>query len=160
MRMPFYFLINLILMSSCGFSTAENDGDAGVPSEMEQVLADAVRGTPYAALIQNTATQAEPLPDEDPEDDYALQRWTITARVLETYRGAQKATVQYTVDTEKNEELGLGDEPFIIVLCQSANGLYWPGVGYNFPAGEHEKALVRKVAEQVDATQAEFSECI
>jgi len=159
MRGIIFLLCCSIFATSCGYSTGNTGGETEVLSPMEQALASAVRQTPYAGLIQNTHAQAEALPDEDPQDDYALQRWSITARVLQTYRGPQDSTIQYTVDTEKGEEPGLGDEPFIIVLCQSQGRYYWPGVGYNFSAGEREKSLVKKVAGQVDANQQEFAEC-
>lgn len=159
MRVTISLLCCSILATSCGFSTANSSDETEVLSAMQQALTTAVQQTPYAALIQNTHMQAEPLPDEDPQDDYALQRWLITARVLQTYRGLHNDTIRYTVDTEKGEEPGLGDEPFIIVLCQSAGGYYWPGVGYNFPGGEREKLLAQDVARQVDGKQQDFAEC-
>lgn len=163
MRNPIQLLCGSILATSlatsCGLSTANSSDEAAATSAMEQALTAAVQQTPYAALIQNTQAQAEPLPDEDPQDDYALQRWSITARVLQTYRGLQQDRVHYTVDTEIGEEPGLGEEPFIIVLCQTADGYYWPGVGYNFPAGEREKSLAVNAAAKVDAKQQKFADC-
>lgn len=159
MRSAIHLLCCSALATSCGFSSASSDGEVAALSAMEQALTAAVQGAPYAALIQNTGTQVQPLPDEDPADDYAPQRWSITARVLETYRGPRQNTVQYTVDTELGEEPGLGDAPFIIVLCPSAEGYYWPGIGYNFPDGEREKALAKGAADKAEVGQKVFAEC-
>lgn len=159
MRIIVQLLCCSFFATSCGFSNANNSGETAVLSAMQQALTSAIQQTPYAALIQNTDAQVTLLPDEDPADDYALQRWSITARVLQTYRGQHNNTIRYTVDTEKGEEPGLSKEPFIIVLCQSTEGYYWPGIGYNFPGGESEKLLAKEVAQQLDSSQQEFAEC-
>lgn len=159
MRIIVQLLCCSFFATSCGFSDANNSPETAALSSMQQALTSAIQQTPYAALIQNTDAQLEPLPDEDPSDDYAPQRWSITARVLQTYRGPHNDTIRYIVETETGEESGLGNEPFIIVLCQSADGYYWPGLGYNFPGGESEKRLAQEVAQQIDAKQKEFAEC-
>jgi len=126
---------------------------------MEKFLIYGIQNTPYAALIRNTSSNVEPLPDADASDDYALERWSFTAEVLETYRGAQVKNIHYTVEAEKGESPNFGGEPFIILLCESKDGYYWPGVGFNFPAGERQEKIARSSEQKADKEQKVFIEC-
>lgn len=145
------------LLASCDRSNSESADES--QSAMESFLSYGIRNTPYAALVRNLNATVEPLPDADASDDYALERWHFTAEVLETFRGADTDTIQYTVDAEKGEAPNFGDGPFIIMLCQSADGLYWPGVGFNVPAGKREKTVAQSAARQAEKGQQSFAEC-
>lgn len=150
-------ILCICVLTSCDRSNSQSVDDN--PSELESFLIHGVNNTPYAALIRNIRSTVEPLPDADTSDDYALERWTFTAEVLETFRGTTTKTVHYTVDTEKGESPNFGEAPFIILLCQSPEGFYWPGVGFNFPAGEREKTIVQSAAHKTEKKQQSFAEC-
>jgi hypothetical protein len=126
---------------------------------MERFMVYGINSTPYAALIRNVSATVEALPDEDPADDYALERWTFTATVLETYRGVSMKSLRYTVDTEKGEEPNFAETPFIILLCRTADGYFWPGVGFNFDGGERERKIARSAAKEAGNEQKSFVEC-
>lgn len=146
------------LLVSCDRSNSEDVSD--IQSEMESFLIYGIRNTPYAALVRNIGSKVESLPDADTTDDYALERWTFTAEVLETYRGVGANTVQYAADVEKGDAPNFGESPFIILLCQSAVGFYWPGVGFSFPGGEREKRIAHSTGRSVEKAQDSFAECL
>lgn len=145
------------VLTSCDHFNSENVSDG--LSEMDSFLIYGVTNTPYAALVRNIRSTVEPLPDTDTSDDYALERWSFTAEVLETFRGVAAETILYTVDAEKGESPNFGDAPFIVLLCRSADGFYWPGVGFNFPAGEREKTIAQSAGRKAVKAQKAFAEC-
>lgn len=154
-------IVRLILcvgvLTSCDRSNSESVSDSS--PEVESFLIHGINNTPYAALIRNVSSTVEPLPDADASDDYALERWNFTAEVLETFRGAAVETIRYTLDAEKGESPNFGDAPFIILLCRSATGFYWPGVGFNFPAGEREMTIAQSAGRKAEKAQKAFAEC-
>lgn len=151
-------VLSVGLLASCDRSNSESASE--IQPEMESFLSYGIHNTPYAALVRNVGAKVESLPDTDKADDYSLERWTFTAQVLETYRGAGAETIQYTADVEKGDAPNFGESPFIILLCQSASSLYWPGVGFNFPAGKREKQIAQSAGRSAEKAQTSFEECV
>lgn len=152
-----HLILCALLLTACDHSNSESVPE--FQSEMENFLTYGIQNTPYAALIRNISSSVESLPDDDTSDDFALVRWSFTAEVLETYRGPSDKTIHYTVDAEKGEAPNFGDGPFIILLCESKDGYYWPGIGFNFPTGERQEKISRSLGKKVDKKQRTFVEC-
>lgn len=151
-------VLSVGLLASCDRSNSESPSDT--QSEMESFLIYGIHNTPYAALVRNVDAKVESLPDADETDDYSLERWTFTAEVLETYRGPSADTIQYTADVEKGDAPNFGESPLIVLLCPSGDSLYWPGVGFNFPAGKREQQIAQSAGRSAEKAQVSFEECV
>ena len=119
----------------------------------------ALEDTPYVALIKITSVETIELPDPDTSDDYAEQKSIYHARVLETYRGSKSSHISYVMYTEIGDEVEHPKDTFIITLCQSKEGLYWPGVGASFSADKRLIELAKTHSKQLNENQVSFSAC-
>lgn len=160
MRNPFLFSAVICLFCSCRV-----DGTAQISaSERDLALqADAIEqsvlNTPYSALIRITSVDSIQLPDDDPSDDYSERKDVYHADVLETYRGESVKNITYLMYVEQGESAEFSRDPFIVALCRSDDGLYWPGVGASFAADEKLVEIARKAGGQADRGQVVFSDC-
>lgn len=136
------------------FIIASRYSSADNRSPLEQALIDGFQQVHYAALIENVDSKVKPLADDDTNDDYVLERWQFSARVLETYKGSAATEIHYFIDIEKGESPNLGSKPFIILLCKAEEGFYWPGVGTNFPADENIKQIARNAYKSIENNTA------
>jgi hypothetical protein len=118
---------------------------------MSGALTNAVKGSPYCALVRHTRVEARRGRGELIHVRHA--------RVLETFRGPALKTVTYTITTEPDESTEFPKEPVIVTLCGHGDRLYWPGVGSTFPGDEGARDIARSAAASVDAHQTVFSSC-
>ena len=163
-------MIKTILLLFMIFLTPACEGDSKV-FESEKKLTDseflqqskylqkAFEDTPYSALIKITSVKTIDIPDDDPSDDYAEQKLVYQAKVIETYRGKISSELSYDMYIEKGESAELQEAQFIITLCQSKDGFYWPGVGACFSADTRLIQLAKKQASQLDKKKTSFSGC-
>ena len=124
-----------------------------------EALKKAIVKTPYSALIKVTSVDIFDMPDSDKSDDYAEQKLTYHAKVIESYRGKADRNITYVMYIEKGEDVGHPKEAFIITLCQSRNGLFWPGVGASFSSDYRLRELARKHSKQFSNQQSSFEDC-
>jgi len=127
--------------------------------QQAKYMQKAFEQTPFSALIKITSVKTIDIPDEDPTDDYAEQKLVYQAKVIETYRGSIGSELTYYMYIEKGESAEFIEVPFIITLCQSKDGFYWPGVGASFSADKRLIELAKKQASQLDKKQTPFSGC-
>lgn len=156
-------LVMILLTSAC---------EAGSNNvEFKQILSDSellqqssylkksLEDTPYSALIKITSIKTIDVPDDDPSDDYAEQKLVFQAEVIETYRGSKRSELSYEMYIEKGESAERMEAPFIITLCQSKDGFYWPGVGASFSADKRLIELAKKQVSHLDKKQTSYSGC-
>jgi len=124
-----------------------------------EALARAILATPYSALVQIESAESIEVPDEDPQDDYSEVKQLYRARVLENYRGEPASQITYVMFVEEGEELDGTSEPFILTLCSSEDGLYWPGVGASFSGTDRLRERARELARASDPEQTSFDDC-
>jgi len=127
--------------------------------QQSEYFQKAFEATPFSALIKITSVKTIDIPDDDPTDDYAEQKLVYQAKVIETYRGKIAGELSYEMYIEKGEGAEYIKEPFIITLCQSKEGFYWPGVGASFSADKRLRDLAKQQARQLDKKQTTFSAC-
>lgn len=127
--------------------------------QQKKYLQKALKDTPYSALIKITSVKTIDLPDKDPSDDYAEQKLVYQAEVIETYRGKKHQQLSYEMYIEKGEAVEHDKKPFIVTLCQSKDGFYWPGVGASFSADKRLITFAKKQANLLDKKQTTFNGC-
>lgn len=127
--------------------------------QQSKYMQKAFEHTPFSALIKITSVKTIDIVDDDPSDDYAEQKLVYQAKVIETYRGRISSELTYDMYIEKGESAEFIEEPFIITLCQSKDGFYWPGVGASFSADKRLIELAKKQVSQLDKKQTSFSSC-
>lgn len=159
----FFLLFIMFLATACEAEPDSNGVDTKLTdAEIHQQLKymqQTFKDTPYAALVKITSVKVIDLPDDDPNDDYAEQKLVYQANVIDTYRGAKRSQLSYEMIVEKGDSVEPNDEPFILTLCQSQDGFYWPGVGASFSADKRLIALAKKLISQLDNKQTSFMAC-
>ncbi len=152
-------LIAIIFASACSAHKQQNTISENEFIFQSGAIAESITNTPYSALIRITSVKVIDLPDADKSDDFAEQKLIYNADVIETYRGEETKNISYMMRVEKGEKPNFPKTPFIITLCKSKEGFYWPGVGANFSADNRLRALAKKTAKQTDDQQSYFSDC-
>jgi len=156
-------LFMIFLTSACeaGSNNIEAEKQLSDSEFLQQskFMQKAFEHTPFSALIKITSVKTIDIPDADPSDDYAEQKLVYQAKVIETYRGSITSELTYDMYIEKGESAEFIEEPFIITLCQSKDGFYWPGVGASFTADKRLIELAKKQASRLDKKQTSFSGC-
>ena len=157
------FLLIIFLTSACEADTNNIETEKQLTDsefiQQSKYMQKALEHTPFSALIKITSVKTIDIPDDDPSDDYAEQKLIYKAKVIETYRGRVSGELSYDMYIEKGESAEFIDEPFIITLCQSKDGFYWPGVGASFSADKRLIELAKKQARQLDKKQTSFNGC-
>lgn len=147
----FFIVLFPIFSLSCSAQIPQED--SGLQEDITPYLADAMKNTPYSALVKNTAVSfVKKISNEDWE-------YLISANVLETYRGQQVAEVKYSIIVPKNESISVGGPPVILTLCEFDKKFYWPGVGAQFPASKKLISSAKKIKLQLQPNQTKFSGC-
>jgi hypothetical protein len=160
----YLILIPIVFLISACEAGSSNDGadthqtDAEIYQQSKH-MQQAFRETPYAALVEVISIKTIDLPDDDPTDDYSEQKLIYQVNVIETYRGEKRSQLSYDMYIEKGDSVESSNEPFIITLCQSEEGFYWPGVGAGFPADKRLIAMAKEISKQIDNTQMSFTGC-
>lgn len=156
-------LLLIFMTPACeGGSTDQVDTEKLTAKKFQQqsnYLLQALKDTPYSALVKITSVKTIDLPDDDPEDDYAEQKLVYNADVIETYRGALSSKLSFNMYVEKGDSIGFDDEPFIITLCKSKDGFYWPGTGASFSADAKLLTLAKEQVSKLDKSQTTFNSC-
>ena len=152
-------LIVVFFASSCTANTQQSAISESEFIFQSNVIVKSITNTPYSALIRLTSIETVDLPDADKSDDFSEQQFIYNADVIETYRGEIKKTISYMMLVEKSEKADFSKVPFIITLCTSNEGFYWPGVGASFSADSRLITLAKKAAEQTDNKQTLFNDC-
>lgn len=156
-------LFMIFLTSACEASSYNIEAEKQLTDseflQQSKYFQKAFEHTPFSALIKITSVKTIDIPDDDPSDDYAEQKLVYQAKVIETYRGRISSELSYDMYIEKGESAEFIEEPFIITLCQSKDGFYWPGVGASFSADKRLIELAKKQASQLDKKQTSFSGC-
>lgn len=124
-----------------------------------QGLKNAISSTPYSALIIHTRVDIIPMPDTNPDDDYAEEKQTYHAKVLETYRGQQRKNISYTMTVEKGETAIIDKSPAVVTLCKSNDVFFWPGTGSKFPGTEEVTRTSRLTGQNIELNQQFFPFC-
>jgi hypothetical protein len=122
-------------------------------SLQSQYLEQALKNTPYAALVTITKVDVIDLPDTDPANDYFEQKLIYHAEVLQSFKDNENAKISYIMYIEAGDTLDYPKEPFIITLCESIDGLYWPGVGASFSANERLISLAQQYSNNLHSSQ-------
>lgn len=123
-----------------------------VSSPMLEALAQAIRETPYSAVLKHTAVEV--LSSTSNEEQHVFR-----ARVVEALRGPKQPSISYVMVTEKGEDAAFTKEPVIVNLCQDQDGYYWPGTGAEFPLTEASLAVARSAAQHLPQGQSSFRSC-
>jgi len=156
-------LFMVFLTSACEAGSGKSNHEKQLTdSELlnqSKYMQKAIEQTPYSALVKITSVKTVDIPDDDPSDDYAEQKLVFQVTVIEAYRGSLSTKVSYDMYIEKGESAEFVKEPFIITLCQSKDGFYWPGVGASFTADKRLIELAKKHASHLDNKQTSFIEC-
>jgi len=156
-------LFMIFLTSACEAGSNKNEAEKQLTDseflQQSKYMQKALEQTPFSALIKITSVKTIDMPDDDPSDDYAEQKLVYQAKVIETYRGRVSSELSYDMYIEKGESAEFIEEPFIITLCQSKDGFYWPGVGASFSADKRLIELAKKQARQLDKKQTSFNGC-
>lgn len=156
-------LLMIFLTSACEAGSDKTAAEKQLTDseflQQSKYMQKAFKHTPFSALIKITSVKTIDIADDDPSDDYAEQKLVYQAKVIETYRGRIASELTYDMYIEKGESAEFIDEPFIITLCQSKDGFYWPGVGASFSADKRLIELAKKQASQLDKKQTSFSGC-
>jgi len=158
---PLLFMI--LLTSACEAGSNKSEAAKQLTDsefiQQSKYMQKAFEQTPFSALVKITSVQTIDIPDDDPSDDYAEQKLIYKAKVIETYRGRVSGELSYDMYIEKGESAEFIDEPFIITLCQSKDGFYWPGVGASFTADKRLIGLAKKQVSKLNKGQRSFSGC-
>jgi len=117
-----------------------------------------IPNTPYSALIIEEGVRVRPY--VGPDDDYYEDVRTISAKVIETYRGDPLEFIEFEWTTEgESDEITLRPEPYIITLCKSGNSYFRLEIGADVPATPNTVTTARKISKTLDASQPNFSDC-
>ena len=160
-----YILLLLMVFSASACEAGSNNIETEIQLSEREFLQQSknmqksLEHTPFSALIKITSVETIDVPDDDPSDDYAEQKLIFQAKVIETYRGRKRSVLAYDMYVEKGESVESIEVPFIITLCQSKDGFYWPGVGASFSADKRLIELAKKQTRQLDKKQKAFSSC-
>ncbi len=150
----------LLLLQLC---YASNDNAAEKPqteiSPLIQGVKNAISSTPYAALIIHTRVDIIPVPDVNPDDDYAEEKQIYHATVLETYRGQKRKNISYTMTVEKGEAAIINRSPVVVTLCKSNDAFFWPGTGSRFSGTEEVTRTSRLTGQSIELNQQSFPYC-
>jgi len=156
-------LLMIFLTSACEANSDKSETAKQLTDseflQQAKYMHKAFEHTPFSALIKITSVKTIDIADDDPSDEYAEQKLVYQAKVIETYRGRVSSELTYDMYIEKGESAEFIDEPFIITLCESKDGFYWPGVGSIFSADKRLIELAKKQASQLDKKQTSFSGC-
>ncbi len=131
------------------------DATNSVNSALESFMAN----TPYSALVANMSIIALDIPDSDPDDYYDEVTYLYSAKVLETFRGVKVSQVEYKLTSEAGENKVLDKTPYILTLCKSEDGYYWPAIGASLPATTETVQKARVIGKTLDIKQSSFSDC-
>ena len=156
-------LLMIFLTSACEAGSNKNEATEQLTDseflQQAKYMQKAFEQTPYAALIKIISVKTVDIPDDDTSDDYAEQKRVYQAKVIETYRGRVSGELSYEMYIEKGESAEYTEEPFIITLCQSKDGFYWPGVGASFSADKRLIELAKKQVSKLVEKQTSFAGC-
>ena len=104
---------------------------------MLENLADALRETPFSAVVQRLRVDVIPLDSDEVKFVYQV-------RVIENIRGPKLKKLTYSSIAEKGEDPSSATEPVILTLCKDHEGFYWPGTGAQFRLTKETHALATK----------------
>jgi hypothetical protein len=160
----YLLLLPIVFLTPASEAGSNNDGSDTNLSDAEihqqsKYMQQAFKETPYAALVEVISVKTIDIPDDDPTDDYEEQKLVYQVNVIETFRGEKHSQLSYDMYIEKGDSEESGSEPFIITLCQSKDGFYWPGVGASFSADKRLIAIAKKQAKLLDNKQISFTGC-
>jgi hypothetical protein len=126
------------------------------PSEGESLLLEnlgnALRDTPFSAVVQHLRADEVPLGSDEVKVVYQV-------RVVEHIRGPKLQKLSYFAVVEKGEDTSFTKEPVILTLCKGKEGFYWPGPGAQFDRTKSTSAVVGKVRPELSADQKVFAQC-
>jgi hypothetical protein len=126
---------------------------ASEDEHMLEFLEDALRETPFSAVVQKLRVDVVPLDADEVKFVYQV-------RVIENIRGPKLKKLTYNLIAEKGEDPGtVTTEPIILTLCKNQGGFYWPGTGAQFPRTKETTAVVEKVRHELKADQKAFAQC-
>ncbi|MEH6814533.1 MAG: hypothetical protein V7677_18515 [Motiliproteus sp.] len=146
----FVIMLFLFAVSAC-----QADVESGSQLKVElQHINNAVSNTPYSALIKHLSVDAKAVDDDD-----SIVLHVFHAKVIETYRGDHHESISYQMVVEKDETIGIDEQPFIVTLCQSVNGYYWPGTGAAFSNKVQLINSVKIAVKNLARQQTNFSDC-
>lgn len=151
--------IVIFFASACAAYTQQSSLPENEFSFQSEAIVQSIANTPYSALIRLISVEVIDLPDPDESDGFAEQKFIYTADVLETYRGEKTDRIFYIMRVEKGETPDFPGAPFIITLCKSKEGFYWPGVGASFSADNRLRALAKEAAKKADRQPRDFGDC-
>ncbi len=154
-----FLLVVICFASGCSLNRAQSSISQDEFSLQANIIAKSINNTPYSALVSIISKDIIELPDEDKFDDFSEQKIIYHVDVLETYRGKERKKISYVMLVENGEKTDFQKTLFIITLCDSKEGFYWPGVGASFSDDSKLKSLARAAAKQVDNKQVAFSDC-
>jgi hypothetical protein len=115
-------------------------------------LANAVRDTPFSAVVQHLRVDEVPLGSDEVKAVYHV-------RVVEHIRGPKLQELSYFAVVEKGEDTSFTKEPVILTLCKGKEGFYWPGTGAQFPRTKNTAAVVDKLRPELGSDQKVFAQC-
>lgn len=115
-------------------------------------LTNALRDTPFSAVVQHVRVDVVPLGSDEVKFVYQV-------RVLENIRGPKLKKLTYYSVAEKGEDPNSATEPVILTLCKDKEGYYWPGTGAQFPRTKSTLAVVNKLRPELSADQKAFEQC-
>jgi len=128
---------------------AANDGEA----LLLENLANALKDTPFSAVVQYIRKDVTPLEDDEVKVTYQV-------RVLEPIRGPKLEKLSYFALVEKGDDTSLEKKGHVILtLCKGKQGYYWPGTGAAFPRTKNARALVSKLLPELSHDQKTFGQC-
>jgi hypothetical protein len=153
----------VFLTPACETGSNNGGSDTNLTDEeihqQSKYMLQAIKETPYAALVKVISVKTIDMPDDDPTDDYAEQKLVYQVKVIETFRGEKRSQLSYDMYIEKGDSVESTSEPFIITLCQSEDGFYWPGVGASFSADKRLISIAKKQTRQLVNKQISFTGC-
>lgn len=152
-------LILIFFFSACAGHTQQNPLSENQFALQSEAIVDSISNTPYSALIRITSLNKIDMPYTEKFDDYSEQKIICYADVIETYRGEIQKNISYVMYVEKGEEPNFPETAFIITLCKSNEGFYWPGVGAIFSADIRLRTLAKEISKQAENKQMIFEDC-
>ncbi len=113
--------------------------------QMKYVIDD----TDYCALMQDLSISSRPFPYNPEEDPRRLKVLTYTAKVYETYKGAEVKSLNYEFIVEAGGTTSLYSEPYIQCLCKNKETYYVPDVvKFTYPNTEKFREEARKAGRE------------
>lgn len=151
--------ILIFFFSACAGHTQQNTLSEDQFALQSEAIVDSIVNTPYSALIRITSLKKIDLPSIGKFDDYSEQKIICYADVIETYRGETQKNISYVMYVEKGEKPNFPETEFIITLCKSKEGFYWPGVGAIFSSDIRLRSLAKEISKQAENKQIIFEDC-